>query len=185
MRLDAPCCAAVAIDYQQKLLPPMKNRERLMKKSAELLEGLSILSVPVLFTEQYSKGLGATDPALLRLAPGAPVIEKTSFGAADTPGFLDTLHRLGRSQILLCGIEAHVCVLQTAVGLKAAGYDPVLVADCISSRGEGDYAFALERARQEGVLLTTCEALLFELTRAKEHPRFREISSLIKRSELF
>ena len=139
----------------------------------------------MLFTEQYPQGLGKTDPALLALAPGAPVIEKTSFGAADTPVFSAALRPLGRDQIILFGIEAHICVLQTALGLKELGYTPVFAADCISSRGEGDYAFALERARQEGILLTSCEALLFELTRAKEHPRFREISALIKRSELF
>lgn len=85
MRLICERCAAVAVDYQERLLPPIRGRERLMKKSAELLEGLSLLSVPVLFTEQYPQGLGKTDPALLALAPGAPVIEKTSFGAADTP----------------------------------------------------------------------------------------------------
>ena len=185
MRLNCERCAAVAVDYQERLLPPIRGRERLMKKSAELLEGLSLLSVPVLFTEQYPQGLGKTDPALLALAPGAPVIEKTSFGAADTPAFSAALRPLGRDQIILFGIEAHICVLQTALGLKELGYTPVFAADCISSRGEGDRAFALERARQEGILLTSCEALLFELARAKEHPRFREISALIKRSELF
>ena len=141
------------------------------------------------FTEMVSaKGLSYANEKtrhLLALAPGAPVIEKTSFGAADTPVFSAALRPLGRDQIILFGIEAHICVLQTALGLKELGYTPVFAADCISSRGEGDYAFALERARQEGILLTSCEALLFELTRAKEHPRFREISALIKRSELF
>ncbi len=185
MRLYPAQCAAVAVDYQQKLLPPIQNSARLLCKSAELLEGLTLLSVPVLFTEQYSRGLGATDPLLRALVPDAPVIEKVTFGAGDTPAFCDALKVLRREQILLCGIEAHVCVLQTALDLKAMGYQPVLVADCISSRGEGDYAFALERARQEQILLTSCEALLFELTGSKEHPRFHEISALIKRSELF
>ena len=101
MRLICERCAAVAVDYQERLLPPIRGRERLMKKSAELLEGLSLLSVPVLFTEQYPQGLGKTDPALLALAPGAPVIEKTSFGAADTPVFSAALRPLGRDQIIL------------------------------------------------------------------------------------
>lgn len=97
-----------------------------MKKSAELLEGLSLLSVPVLFTEQYPQGLGKTDPALLALAPGAPVIEKTSFGAADTPVFSAALRPLGRDQIILFGIEAHICVLQTALDSKSWDTPPFL-----------------------------------------------------------
>ncbi|PWM24690.1 MAG: hydrolase [Oscillospiraceae bacterium] len=185
MRICSERCAAVAIDFQARLLAPMRDRERLLHKSAELLEGCSLLSIPVLFTEQYPAGLGKTDPVLLALAPGAPVVEKTAFGATLEPGFLAALRALDRDQIILLGIEAHICVLQTAIGLREAGFSPVLAVDCISSRGAGDCAVALERAKQEGILLSSCEALLFEWTVSKQHPRFREISSLVKRSECF
>lgn len=185
MRLVCERCAAVAVDFQEKLLPAVRERERLLRKSAELLEGCALLSVPVLFTEQYPAGLGKTDPALLALAPGAPVIGKTAFGAAGEPDFLGALRSLGRDQIVLLGIEAHICVLQTAIGLREAGFSPVLAVDCISARGAGDCAAAFERAKQEGILLSSCEALLFEWTVSKQHPRFREVSSLVKRSPLF
>ena len=180
MRLVKEDCVAVAIDYQEKLVPVMADKEALLQKSAMLLQGLGILGVPVLETRQYPKGLGDTVPEI-KAAMTAPVtLDKMAFGCCDDAGFMAALRESGKKAVILCGIESHVCVLQTLIALKELGFTPVLIADCVSSRSTVDRHYALRRARDEGAVLTTAESLLFELLRVAGGDTFKAISKLVK-----
>lgn len=183
MRLTQDNCCALVVDFQEKLMPAMYGRDELQKNVVKLLKGLSLLEIPMLITEQYPKGLGATLPEIAATAQGAPVIEKTSFGALgnnDVLGHIEQLEQFGRRQVLVCGIEAHICVLQSAMQLLDKGLSPVFVTDCIGSRCQTDLMAAFMRAEREGVQFVSTEMALFELMGAKEHPQFKAISSLIK-----
>ena len=185
MRLKTEDCILVVIDFQDRLLPHMHNTEELVDKSVRLIKGIRLLDVPMLVTQQYTKGLGYTDSRISE-ALGAespeslPFIEKNSFSACDCSGFKEKLDAAGRSNVLICGIEAHVCVTQTVVDLKSAGYNPVPVSDCISSRSSVDYESALRRWQYEGALPSCFETVLFELCRYSTNPVFKEISALVK-----
>jgi isochorismate hydrolase len=145
-----------------------------------LIRGLEVLTVPILRTQQYTKGLGPTIGPVDAVLSGVPVIEKISFSCCDEPAFNDALEKTGRKRVILAGIESHVCVLQTAIDLLDAGYTPIVVEDCISSRKENDRHLALVRLQTEGIGLTTYESILFELCRFAGNDRFREILGLIK-----
>lgn len=180
MRILTHEAGAVVIDYQEKLIPAISNRESLIQKSRTLLSGLSALGVPMVVSEQYKKGLGPTAPVIDELAANAPHIEKLSFSCCDTPELMDAISKMEKRFIIICGIEAHVCVLQTVIDLIEKDYRPVLVTDCVGSRFEADKEAAVSRAMQEGAIITTCEALLFELTRQAGTDVFKTISKLVK-----
>ena len=171
---------AVVIDIQEKLLPHIYDGEKILQNCLKLIEGLQILSVPVIITQQYTKGLGSTVTSIIQKFPEFSHIEKTSFSCYEEPAFSDQVLRLGRSSIILCGIEAHVCVLQTSLDLLKAGLIPVVVEDCVSSRKPNDKQIAIERMRQEGILITTMESILFELTRCAGTETFKGISGIVK-----
>ena len=183
MRINLNECCAIFVDFQERLIPAIYGKEALLQSVVKLATGLSLLEVPILITEQYPKGLGSTLPEILEAAEGAPIIEKTTFGALENievMGHLEQLKQLGRTKVLLCGIEGHICVLQTALQLLEKGYQPIVVTDCISSRQQADLLVALMRAEREGVQFVTTEMVLFELIDSKEHPKFKAISALIK-----
>ncbi len=170
---------AVAIDYQEKLVPAIHNRDELVKNSCILLEGLKLLEVPIYITQQYTRGLGMTVSEIADAAGTEDYIEKISFGA--TEELIKVIPPAAeKPNVIVFGIESHICVMQTLLGLKREGYHPILVADCISSRKKGDYDIALERAKQEGILLTTYEAVLFELLNRAGSDTFKQISRLVK-----
>lgn len=179
MRIKREKAVAVAIDYQERLLPAMNDKDNLLKNSAKLLEGLKILGVPIYFTQQYTKGLGQTDERMRQAAGKEEYLEKIRFS-----GYREIAPKLEGPQVqpyvILCGIESHVCVLQTAMEFKEQGYVPVLVTDCVTSRKARDYEMALERAKQEQILLTTCEALLFELLEEAGTQTSKMIQKLVK-----
>lgn len=184
MRITVDNTACLVVDYQEKIVPAMAGKEELIQNSVKFLTGLRLLKVPMTITGQYTRGLGLNLPEIFEAAGIREYIDKLTFSAYETE---EVKRALGggpeytkRINVLVCGIEAHVCVLQTCVDLKAAGYQPVLVVDCISSRRERDKEIALIRAQQEGVLLTTSEAVLFELTRRAGSDVFKEISRLVK-----
>lgn len=176
MRIEASKSIAVAVDYQEKLIPAMYDKEILLKNSKILLSGLKALEIPVLFTQQYTKGLGMTDGRLMEAAGNHLYKEKISFSAQ---AVLEPELK-GKQFVILSGIEAHICVLQTAVDLKEKGYIPVLVEDCISSRNEHNKIMAVERAKQEGILIATYESLLFELLKEAGTSKSKIIQKLIK-----
>lgn len=180
MRIDKASCAGLIIDIQERLFPHMAGKEELLRKCLILVEGMKILKLPLLLTEQYPKGLGPTLEEIREQLGEIPAIEKVTFSCCDEPDFIRELERSACKTIVIAGIEAHVCVLQTVVDLVAEGYLPVVVADCISSRSEEDKEVAMQRMRAEGAVVSTCESILFELCRSAGAKEFKAISNLIK-----
>ena len=180
MRILPEDTASLVIDIQDKLLPHIDNHQTLIKNCQTLLSGLTILNIPIVITEQYPKGLGPTVTAISQLIPEFKPIEKISFSCCGNDHFLKTLHDLGKRNIIICGIEAHVCVLQTVIDLIERGYHPVLIEDCVSSRKPIDREIALKRLARERAIITTYESILFELCQVAGTDQFKAISKLVK-----
>jgi nicotinamidase-related amidase len=180
MRIVAENTIAVLIDVQDKLFPHMDEKGELELNLSKLLEGMCILKIPVIVTEQYSRGLGTTILSLKNIIPSVMPIEKMSFSCCDNPVFLNHLKLSGKENVILCGIETHVCVLQTAIDLVSLGFQPVIVEDCVSSRKRSDKQIAIARIRQEGALSSSVESLLFEITRTSLSEVFKPVSKLVK-----
>lgn len=180
MRILREDCAAIIIDVQEKLFPHIFQYDDLEKHIGILIAGLQRLGIPMIVTEQYKKGLGDTISSIQEKFSSFKSIEKISFSCCDESRFLMELRRLNKKFVILAGIETHVCVLQTILDLIEMGFVPVLVSDCVSSRKEHDKLAAIERIRQEGAVITTCESVLLELCRVAGNETFKEISRLIK-----
>jgi len=180
MRIVKDNSVALIIDFQERLFPAIHEHEKLVRNVPLLIEGLKILSIPLIVTEQYVKGLGPTIPAIANCLTGVERIEKSTFSCCDEPRFMLELAASGKEFVIVAGIESHVCVLQTVIDLKHNGYHPVVVEDCVSSRKPNDKLMALERMRFEGAIITTYEAILFELLRHSGTDSFKAISRLVK-----
>lgn len=180
MRILKENCVALVIDYQEKLIPAMSGIDSLLERSEILLKGLNALEVPMVISQQYPRGLGQTLPQILEASGGAPTFDKASFSLWDDEALRGAIEASGKKTVIICGVEAHVCVLQTAVDLLENGYQVVMVDDCISSRRPSDKEIAMKRAMHEGATLTTSEAILFELQRISGTPAFKTISKLVK-----
>jgi nicotinamidase-related amidase len=180
MRILKERTAALVIDIQERLYPFIHENEKLTQKVTTLIEGLKIIGIPIFVTEQYVKGLGPTIEPVLNLLQSHARIEKMAFSCCDEPRVMEGIAVTGKENIILTGIESHVCVLQTALDLKRNGYQPVVVEDCVSSRNENDKRIAIQRMRHEGIIITTVESVLFELLRYSGTEQFRGISRLIK-----
>lgn len=180
MRILPEETGAVVIDMQEKLMSAMHETRACEEKAAMLLKGLQVLSVPTVIVQQYTKGLGNTLPSLYEAAGTTEYCEKASFSCCRNKAILDKLEAMGKKNMLVMGTEAHICVLQSCMDLKAAGFQPVMVVDAVASRREEDKKIAIERAIQEGILVTTAEAVLFELTLDSTNPCFKAISKLVK-----
>ena len=163
MRIIKDNTVAVIIDIQERLFPHMFNKLQLEKNVEILLNGLEILGIPILLTEQYSKGLGSTIPSIQTNLNTIKPIEKITFSCCGENRFITELNKINKKYVLLAGIETHVCVLQTVLDLVEFGYQPVLVEDCVSSRKENDKLIAIERIRNSGAIITTYESVLLEL----------------------
>jgi isochorismate hydrolase len=180
MRITQDNAIAMIIDVQERLFPHIFDQEKLMDHLIRLITGLKVLHIPILLTEQYSKGLGSTIPAIKQLLSGTDPLEKKSFSCCDEAGILSRINQMNREFIILAGIEAHVCVMQTAMDLTSHGFRPVLVENCVSSRKEEDKITAIRRMSMEGIIPATCESILFELCRISGTDQFREISRIVK-----
>lgn len=179
-RLDRARCAVLLVDMQERLVPAMREADRLVTRADRLLDAAGLLEVPVLATEQYPKGLGATVPALAGHLERAVCVEaKTRLSAAIDP-VRGHLRRLGAQSVVLAGIEAHVCVLATGLDLLAEGYRVFPVWDAIGSRSAGDYEAARERLTQAGAVPGTLESVLFEWLGDAADPRFKAVQALIR-----
>jgi isochorismate hydrolase len=180
-RLDREKAVLLVVDVQQKLIPSMDPAvyASILRNIDLLIKGTAELKIPVLATEQYSKGLGKTVPEL-SAACESIVVEKMTFGCCGEPEFLERLRDLGRSQVIVTGMEAHVCVYQTVLGLLEGGYGVHLVRDAIISRGKIDYLSALDNAARAGAVVTTAETVLFQLLYTAAAPEFKAVSGMIK-----
>ncbi|PIO49158.1 MAG: hydrolase [[Chlorobium] sp. 445] len=172
--------ALIIIDVQGKLATLMHEKERLFQNLTRLIRGAQILEIPIVLTEQYPQGLGETVPEIKALMPDVQPIIKMSFSCCGEEAFLDAIEELDREQLLVAGIESHVCVYQTVADLLDAGYNVEVVADAVSSRTAENYKLGLSRMEDMGAWLTSTEMALFELLRVAGTPTFKEISKLVK-----
>jgi nicotinamidase-related amidase len=170
----------LVIDIQVKLLNVMSEKEALLENVQKLIKGLQLLGVPIIITEQNPKGLGPTQQELIQLLPNVSPLPKFCFSCSQDKGFSDTLSKLNRRQILVCGIESHICVYQTAMELLQQGNEVQIVTDGVASRVASNKQVAISRLQAEGAKLTSTEMLLFELLKTAESPNFKEISRMIK-----
>lgn len=180
MLLDSERSILLVVDVQERLATAIHEVEAVVGSIRKLLRAAAELGVPVLATEQYSKGLGHTVAPVAELMPTGAVIEKINFGAAREPGFMDRVRRLDRSQIVVAGTETHVCVLQTTLGLVEAGFDCFLAADAVGSRVPLNRDLALERMRGRGVQIVTSEMVMFEWLARADTPAFKKVLPLIR-----
>ena len=172
--------ALVVIDVQEKLFRFMNEKEMLVKNLQKLIRGALLIDIPIILTEQYPDGLGPTIAEVAELMPKVNRIPKLSFSCCGEEHFLREVHTLNRKQIIIVGIETHVCVYQTAADLLNLGYQVQIVADCVSSRTSFNTTVALERMKTEGVILTSTEMVLFELLKTAENANFKEFQRIIK-----
>jgi nicotinamidase-related amidase len=165
---------------QERLQPLIHDDARVRAKALALARGCRLLDVPVLVTEQYPKGLGPTVPELREVVEHAGVLEKTSFSCAGDPSIRARVEASGRRSVLLAGVEAHICVLQTALDLMDAGYAVHVVEDAVGSRTPENREAGIARARRNGAEPSSVEMALFELMGTSRHPRFRDVQALVK-----
>ena len=180
MRIQKDSSIVLIIDIQEKLFPHIYENQQFLANTKKLIEGLKILEIPIIVTEQYSKGLGQTIPGIASYFEPFNPFEKISFSCMDDPHIKETIIQKDKKFVILFGIEAHVCVLQTAIDLFNSNFIPIVISDCISSRKISDKQIALLRMQTENIVVSTYESVLFELLRFAGNDHFRAISRLIK-----
>ena len=170
----------VVVDVQGKLAELMYDKESVFSNCVILVKSAKILGLGILWCQQYPKALGETIPQLSELLGDEDPIDKLCFSCAGHPDFIARLNELKCEQVMLCGIESHVCVHQTAMDLLDRDYDVHLISDAVSSRTESNKKVAIQRMRDEGVCVSSTEMALFELLRTAEHESFKEVAKLIR-----
>ena len=180
--LDADRCALLVIDIQEKLLPPIFQKAQLIKNSELLIRLAGILKLPALMTTQYARGLGNTVPEIASLLPETQAIDKQMFSCFGSDAFCSLLKRLpgNRNTVLLCGMESHICVTQTALGALREGYIVHVASDAVSSRTEWNWKIGLERMRAAGAVISSTEMIIYELLRSSGAPAFKELLPYLK-----
>jgi nicotinamidase-related amidase len=180
---QAPESVLILIDIQERLAGAMPKgvKDRVVEQIKTLITAANTLSVPVVVTEQYPKGLGHTEAELKDcLKADVKIIEKTSFSAIKADGFFAPIDESNRKQIIITGMETHICVLQTALDLQQHGFQVFVVEDAVSSRAKTNQYNALQRLRNAGVIITTVESIIFEWLANAEHPEFKKLAKLIQ-----
>jgi nicotinamidase-related amidase len=180
MRISKNNTAAIIIDVQERLFPFIHEKEKLSGNIVRLINGLKALNIDIICTVQYSKGLGINIQPIREAIGNYSHIEKMSFSCCGSDEFCDVLAKTGKNNIIITGIESHVCVLQTVIDLINKNYQPVLIEDCVSSRNPNDKLIAVERMRQEGAIVSTYESILFELCEVSGTETFKAISKIVK-----
>ncbi len=183
MLLDRARSQLLVVDVQERLLPAVQNGERMVERCAILLKVAQRLAIPVLISEQYKKGLGPTVHQLNDTKGDAVIMEKAHFSCAADPAIMAHVSDItaqGRNQIVVCGAEAHVCVLQSALGLKIKGLDVFVVADAVSSRRDESVDLAMKRLRDVAVGVVNTEMVVFEWLHVSGTEEFKALSKLIK-----
>jgi nicotinamidase-related amidase len=180
--LGADHCTLIVVDIQEKLLPPIFENARVLKNSQLLIRLAAVLKIPALVTTQYAKGLGNTTPEIASLLPDAQPIDKQMFSCFGSEAFCSMLKRLpgNRNTVLLCGMESHICVMQTALGALREGYIVHVASDAVSSRTEWNWKIGLDRMRAAGAVISSTEMILFELLRSSGSPAFKELLPYLK-----
>lgn len=172
--------ALLVIDIQERILPVILEYERVVDNSLKLINGFKILNLPIYYTEQYPKGLGVTETKIKSALESAEAIQKMTFSCYGAGNLFGVLKNGGIEQVVVCGIESHVCVLQTVLDLLAHSFQVHLVSDAVSSRRKFDYEIALRRMENNGAEITLTESALFELLNICGTDEFKAISKLVK-----
>lgn len=180
MLIHAKRSSLLLVDVQENLAPVMADARTVYRGCGLLLRAAARLDIPVIASEQYSKGLGPTVGELAQLLPEGAVVEKIHFACSAEPAITDRLAALGRNQVVIAGIEAHVCVLQSALGLKEQGFEVFVVADACSSRLAANHQAAMQRLAANGVGVVTVEMAVFEWLHRAGTPEFKDLVALIK-----
>ncbi|MFO7749467.1 MAG: hydrolase [Desulfobacteraceae bacterium] len=170
----------IVIDVQGKLAQLMHDRDKLFSSLETIIKGMKILDVPIILLEQIPKNLGGTIKEVADLLPETPPIAKHTFSCCNNEAFMERFNSLGRNQVLLTGIETHICVYQTGVDLLKEDYEVQVVADGVSSRTAENRKIGIDRLKQAGARVTSTEMILFELMKAAEGEAFKEIVKIIK-----
>jgi nicotinamidase-related amidase len=180
--LDADQCALVVVDIQEKLLPPIFQKEQLVRNAQLLIRTARVLKIPTLVSTQYTKGLGGTVPEIAFLLPETEPIDKQLFSCFGSDVFCALLKRLpgNRNTLLLCGMETHICVMQTALAALSEGYLVHVASDAVSSRAEWNWKVGLERMRAAGAVISSTEMMIYELVRSSSSPAFKELLPHLK-----
>jgi len=178
--LSSSDCVLMVVDIQDAFQGHIPDLEQVIARSGIMIQAARLLEIPIIVTEQYPKGLGRTVEPLRNILGDCPYYDKLTFSCLGDEKIKAALSASQRSQLLLVGIETHVCLAQTAFDSLALGLKTFLAADAISSRRSADAQTALKRLRNAGAVITTTEAAILEMTKSSQHPRFREISKLIK-----
>jgi len=180
--LEAEQCALVVVDIQQKLLPPIFQKEQLVRNAQLLIRAAGILKIPTLLSTQYAKGLGSTVPEISSLLTGTEAVDKTLFSCFGSDAFCTLLKRLPgqRNALLLCGMESHICVTQTALGALREGYLVHVASDAVSARTEWNWKIGLDRMRAAGAIISSTEMMIYELMRSSSSAAFKELLPHLK-----
>jgi len=180
--LEPERSALIVVDIQEKLLPPIFQKDQLVRNSQLLIRLAAILKIPALMTTQYAKGLGKTVPEVSALLPEVEAIDKHMFSCFGSDAFCSALKRLpgNRNTVLLCGMESHICVAQTALGALREGYIVHVASDGVSSRTEWNWRIGLERMRAAGAVISSTEMMIYELLRTSGAPAFKELLPYLK-----
>jgi len=178
--LDIQKCCLVVVDVQDKLAQLMYDKGGLFKNIQILIKAAKLLAIPIIWCQQCPEALGATVPQIAGLLADNEPIDKASFSCCGEEEFNSRLDSLARQQVLLCGIETHVCIYQTAVDLRRGGFYMELIVDAVSSRTQENKQIAISRMEAEGVNISCVEMALFELLRTAGHPQFKQIAKLVK-----
>jgi nicotinamidase-related amidase len=178
--LQKKATGLLIIDIQQRINAVMKYRKRVVDNVVKLIKGFQILNLPIFITEQYRKGLGPTEQPILDVLNQPSIFEKIHFSCCAATPLMDQIRQRNIQQIVICGIETHVCVMQTSLDFLAEGFQVHLVLDAVSSRKKHDHEMAIDRLMQAGVIPTTIESVLFELLIRADNQEFKQISQLIK-----
>lgn len=180
MLIERDKSCLLVVDIQEKLVPAVAEPAGVIRNSGILMQAAARLGVPTILSEQYPQGLGPTVPELRALAPDSARLSKISFSCAGDEGLNKKLREIGRPQLVVCGMETHVCVLQTALGYQGVGYRTFVVADAVSSRAPANREMGLRRMAENGVELVTTEMVVFEWLAKAGTAEFKELSKLIK-----
>jgi nicotinamidase-related amidase len=180
--LDADHCALLVVDIQERLLPPIFQKEQLLRNSQLLIRAASVLKIPALVTTQYAKGLGSTVPEIASLLSEVQPIDKHMFSCFGSDAFCSMLKRLpgNRTTVLLCGMESHICVMQTALGALRDGYIVHVASDAVSSRTEWNWKVGLDRMAGAGAIISSTETMIYELMKSSGSQAFKELLPYLK-----
>ena len=170
----------LVIDFQQRMMPAIRKSEKLLLDSAKFVRGCKILGVQTLVSQQYTKGLGATVTQIAEALGDFEPCEKVTFSCYMDDGIKEKIKASGKKNIMIIGVEAHICIQQTVLHLLDDGYNVYFIADCVGSRKKTDFEYARRRMAQAGAVVTTLESALFEMMLTAEHPKRKEISALVK-----